>query len=68
MILVVGVVLVAALIARHSATRSHLRTLALLAGLALGVRLIAIGIIAYISLTADSNATGVWLNDEASYF
>jgi hypothetical protein len=67
-ILVIGVVLVAALIARHSASRSDLRMLSLLGALALGVRLVAIGIIAFISITADSNATGVWLNDEASYF
>jgi hypothetical protein len=42
--------------------------LALLGGLALGVRLVAMTIISFISITADSNSTGVWLNDEASFF
>ncbi len=67
-ILVIGVVLVAALLARHSGSRSNLRRLALLSGLALGVRLVVVGMIYLTAIQVDSNSWGLWLNDEASYY
>jgi hypothetical protein len=44
------------------------RDLVLVGGAGFGLRLIAVGILAFIARTADSNSTGVWLNDEASYW
>jgi len=65
-VLVIGVALVAALIARHSGSRAEARTLALIATLALGLRVVGTAIIYHI--TSPVHVEGVWLNDEASYF
>jgi hypothetical protein len=65
-ILVIGVVLIAALVVRHGGDRRTLHNLVLLSGLALGLRLLAITAI-YIIAT-QVHAEGVWLSDEASYF
>jgi hypothetical protein len=64
--LVIGIALVAALIGRYSGSRSELRMLALLSGLALGLRLAVVAIIHVVAVQVDPG--GVWLNDEASYF
>jgi Dolichyl-phosphate-mannose-protein mannosyltransferase len=65
-VLVIGVALLAALIFRHCEDRSELRTVALLAGLALGLRMVATAVIYHI--TSPVHPEGVWLSDEASYF
>jgi hypothetical protein len=65
-LVVIGVALVAALIFRHSGSRGELRTLVLLGGLALGLRLAAVAVVWVVATRV--HAEGVWLNDEASYF
>src|SRR6266571_7331921 len=65
-ILVIGVALIAALVVRHGTTRGEVHGLAIVGGLALGVRLLAVMVVYVIATQAHS--TGVWLNDEASYF
>jgi hypothetical protein len=65
-VLVIGVALVAALVVRHGRSTSERRILATVAGVALGVRLLAIGIIYVIATRV--HVEGTWLNDEASYF
>lgn len=68
MIAVIGVALVAALVVRLGWQQPAWRDLAIVAAVAFGVRLVAVGVISYVAITADSNSTGLWLNDEASYF
>jgi hypothetical protein len=65
-LVVIGVALVAALVFRHSGSRGELRTLVLLGGLALGLRLAAVAGVWVVATRV--HAEGVWLNDEASYF
>jgi hypothetical protein len=65
-ILVLGVALVTLLVVRHGGTRDEVRGLAIVGGLALGVRLLAV--IAVYVIATQAHSTGVWLNDEASYF
>ena len=67
-VLAVGVVLVAALIARQAVGAEARKRLTVVTALALSLRLAATGVISLIAITADSNSTGVWLNDEASYW
>src|SRR3979409_1289708 len=64
--LVVGVGLIAALIVRFGWKQPIWRDLVLVGVAGMGLRLVAVGVIAFIAITADSNSTGVWLNDEAS--
>ena len=66
MVLVIGVALLAALIARHSGSRTEVRTVALIGGLALGLRMVMTAVIYHI--TSPVHPEGVWLSDEASYF
>jgi len=66
--LVIGVALIAALIVRLGWKQPGWRDLVLVGVAGMGLRLVAVGVIAFIAMTADSNSTGVWLNDEASYW
>jgi hypothetical protein len=65
-ILGIGIALTAALVVRHGTTRSERRSLAILSGLGLGVRLLAV--IAIYIVATQVHGEGVWLSDEASYF
>ena len=66
MVLAIVAVLVAALVARQSATPAARRRLAFVATVALGARLLAVAIIYYISI--QTHGEGTWLNDEASFY
>ena len=65
-VLIVGAVLIAALIVRHSGSRGEMRTLAIVGGLALGLRVVAIAIV--YAIATRVHGEGTWLADEASYF
>jgi hypothetical protein len=65
-ILVIGVALIAALVVRHGGNRAEVRSLAIVSGLALGLRLLAV--IAIYLIASQVHSEGVWLSDEASYF
>jgi hypothetical protein len=62
----VGAVLVAALIVRQSTRREAGVRLAVVAGVALGVRVLAVTIIQFNAIR--THGEGTWLNDEASFF
>src|SRR5205814_1947084 len=53
-------------VVRHGNTRAEVRSLAIVGGLALGVRLLAV--IAIYVVATKVHGEGVWLSDEASYF
>ncbi|MDQ6670242.1 MAG: hypothetical protein M3069_05755 [Chloroflexota bacterium] len=66
MILAVGAVLIAALVARQSTSHEVRRRLVLVAGTALGIRLAAVTAIYLISIR--THGEGTWLSDEASFW
>ena len=66
MVLAIGAALVAALVIRQSGTRDVLRRLALVAGVALGLRLLAVTVIYLIAI--QTHGEGTWLQDEASFY
>jgi hypothetical protein len=65
-LLAVGAVLVAALVARQSTSGEVKRRLAIVAGVALVVRLLAVTVINLIAIR--THGEGTWLNDEAAYW
>ncbi|MGI9145250.1 MAG: hypothetical protein ACR2IK_01660 [Chloroflexota bacterium] len=66
MVLAVGAVLVAALVARHWTSRVVARRLVLVAEVALGARLVAVALINLIAIR--THGEGTWLSDEASFW
>ena len=66
MVLAIGAVLVAALVVRQSTTLEARRRLTIVAGTALGIRLIAV--IAVYFNAIRTHGEGTWLNDEASFY
>jgi hypothetical protein len=65
-VLAIGVALVAALVVRQSSTPEAARRLALVAAVALGIRLAAVTAIYLIAIR--SHAEGTFFNDEASFY
>ena len=65
-LLAVGAVLVAALVVRQSTSTEVRRRLAIVAGVALGVRLLAVTVINLIAIR--THGEGTWLSDEAAYW
>ena len=59
-------VLVAALVIRQATTAEARRRLIIVAGVALGVRLVAVTIVYFIAIR--THGEGNWLNDEASFY
>jgi hypothetical protein len=66
MVLAVGAVLLAALVARQAVSREALRRLTVVAAVALILRLLAVTII--YSIAIRTHGEGTWLNDEASFY
>ena len=66
MVLAIGVALVAALVVRQSSTPEAARRLALVAAVALGIRLAAVTAIYLIAIR--SHVEGTFFNDEASFY
>lgn len=66
MVLAIGVALVAALVIRQSTTHEALRRVALVAAVALGIRLAAVAVI--YSIAIRTHVEGTFFNDEASFY
>ncbi len=66
MVLAIGVALVAALVLRQSTSREAFRRLALVAVVALGIRLAAVTVLYLIAIR--THAEGTFFNDEASFY
>jgi hypothetical protein len=65
-VLLIGVALVAALVIRQATSTEALRRLALVAAVALGIRLAALTVIYFIAIR--THAEGTFFNDEASFY
>jgi hypothetical protein len=66
LLLAVGAVLVAALVARQSTSHEVRRRLVIVAAVALGVRVLAVTVIYLIAIR--THGEGTWLSDEASFW
>src|SRR5689334_1914328 len=62
----IGIALVAALVIRHATSTEALRRLALVAAVALGIRLAAVTVIYFIAIR--THVEGTFFNDEASFY
>lgn len=65
-VIAIGVALIVALVARHGRGSALWRDLAIVAGVALGVRLIAVTLVQLIAIR--THGEGTWLSDEAAYW